>query len=843
MIPLKRYQERAVDAVVAVLGTPSAGPRCVLLEAPTGAGKTLVAGSAVSELSEAHDTLWLWFAPFGGLVEQSASFLRGEFGGLRVRDVITDRALGDVRPGDVYVTTWQAVAARNAEGRRARTRADGRAALDEIIAQARDKGWRIGAVVDEAHHGFVGAGAKVALEFFRDVLNPDITVLVTATPDDADIERFRRAARLPSVQRLTVSRADAVAAGLVKPGVRAVSFAPKEGTVRALVDFERTALRAGADVHHAIKRRLGETADEVGAHITPLLLVQVDSSPDSVARARAALETFGFSPDAIAVHTNDEPDPHLLGIAHDERVEVLIFKMAVALGFDAPRAWTLVSLRRLRDVDFGIQIVGRVLRVDRRLHGRDLPPDLASGYVFVADPDVQDGLVRAADAINRLRTDLERAAPDSSIEQVEVGEDGAVSLPPLFIPEWRSAATHGAAGARGTDVGGAAGTFDQLAAPRVSPGGAGSIWEHAPAPVAASASPTAPAQQHGLWDGTGTTVAVCPKANRRTAPAPFVYPFRPDLGAPRRFDREVFPDNTKGIAAAVAARIDFEAVAGATLSRRAVEVVRNEIDLFAANRTVRPTAVMGDLDVDQLVEAGRQAVVEMGKGQQELFGDDYVSGRSLLPQMVERLREVCREGGLTDWLASNETLEQAVLRVVGTHPHLLRQAVRSCLAEYVDVEPGEEVPEALESPVALPPSARNVYGVIPPGLNQWERDFVRLLDNDLTGTVLWWHRNEPRKDHAVVVCASGTRFNYYPDFVVGVRGRLKKDGILLAETKLAYGSPDSMAKARADHRTYGNIMMLTRDPEGRWWTVRYDADRGTTELDKRFQAGVMMVGF
>ena len=56
----------------------------------------------------------------------------------------------------------------------------------------------------------------------------------------------------------------------------------------------------------------------------------------------------------IRSHTADEPDPYLSTIAADESVEVLIFKLAVATGFDAPRAFTLVSFRPNRDEDFGV---------------------------------------------------------------------------------------------------------------------------------------------------------------------------------------------------------------------------------------------------------------------------------------------------------------------------------------------------------------------------------------------------------------------------------------------------------------------------------------------------------
>src|SRR5690606_41202397 len=50
---------------------------------------------------------------------------------------------------------------------------------------------------------------------------------------------------------------------------------------------------------------------------------------------------------------------HLLAVAADETVEVLIFKMAVGLGFDCPRAYTLISTRSSRDPDFGVQEIGR----------------------------------------------------------------------------------------------------------------------------------------------------------------------------------------------------------------------------------------------------------------------------------------------------------------------------------------------------------------------------------------------------------------------------------------------------------------------------------------------------
>ena len=40
---------------------------------------------------------------------------------------------------------------------------------------------------------FGGSGSETqALRFFREILQPEYTVLITATPDDGDIERFKK---------------------------------------------------------------------------------------------------------------------------------------------------------------------------------------------------------------------------------------------------------------------------------------------------------------------------------------------------------------------------------------------------------------------------------------------------------------------------------------------------------------------------------------------------------------------------------------------------------------------------------------------------------------------------
>ena len=179
--------------------------------------------------------------------------------------------------------------------------------------------------------------------------------------------------------------------------------------------------------------------------LTPLMLLQVDPKDKSVECAKERLMALGFTEAHIAVHTAEEPDSTLLALANDESREVLVFKMAVALGFDAPRAFTLVSMRAARDEDFGVQLVGRILRVHRRLQARarakSLPSALRYGYVLLADAEAQTGLDLAGQRINKLQTEYAKVSPTTAIVQMGgqahvqvLGSDGQITLLPVTLP-------------------------------------------------------------------------------------------------------------------------------------------------------------------------------------------------------------------------------------------------------------------------------------------------------------------------------------------------------------------------------------------------------------------------
>ena len=195
---------------------------CILFEAPTGTGKTLMAGNTVERLSLGHKIIWFWFAPFAGLIDQTTRAIKREFRNLRVKDLSVERNLTTLHSGDIFVTTWQSVAVANTASRKVRQDTETMLSLDLLVDQAKALGFHIGAVIDESHHSF--RGQTQAFDFFHDVLTPAVTILATATPRDHDVEDFTKRNGIKKLNRISVSRAQGVDAGLIKKGVKVAVF-------------------------------------------------------------------------------------------------------------------------------------------------------------------------------------------------------------------------------------------------------------------------------------------------------------------------------------------------------------------------------------------------------------------------------------------------------------------------------------------------------------------------------------------------------------------------------------------------------------------------------------------
>ena len=94
----------------------------------------------------------------------------------------------------------------------------------------------------------------------------------------------------------------------------------------------------------------------------------------------------------------------------DNEVEYLIFKQAIALGWDCPRACILVMFRDIKSTSFKLQTVGRILRMPEASHYSE--PEMNQAYVFTnlekitIDPDSNDAKGHFKIQYSKLRDDI-----------------------------------------------------------------------------------------------------------------------------------------------------------------------------------------------------------------------------------------------------------------------------------------------------------------------------------------------------------------------------------------------------------------------------------------------------
>jgi len=109
--------------------------------------------------------------------------------------------------------------------------------------------------------------------------------------------------------------------------------------------------------------------------------------------------------------------------------------------------------------------------------------------------------------------------------------------------------------------------------------------------------------------------------------------------------------------------------------------------------------------------------------------------------------------------------------------------------------------------------------------------------------VKWWLRNTENAAWATrMVLPSGKRF--FPDFVVGVKGRSCRDGIALVEIKDdgvtgRLQSDSNIEKIRVLHRVYQNVFWTYRS-DGIWVRAEYDVGLGRIVARKRFEIEEMV---
>ncbi len=167
----------------------------------------------------------------------------------------------------------------------------------------------------------------------------------------------------------------------------------------------------------------------------------------------------------------------------------------------------------------------------------------------------------------------------------------------------------------------------------------------------------------------------------------------------------------------------------------------------------------------------------------------------------------------------------------------LDEAIKRAMLKHIEEYNAEPLPVSINSDIELEYSRRNIYGVIPPDLGSWEIKFASWLDDNEANNINWWYRNPSRKPYSVCIPIPGRTNKFYPDFIISVENRNKKDGIILIDTKERINDEEGIAvsKINATHPTYGKAIIIYLQEgkeDSKWYTVRYIESKEKNELDQ-----------
>ena len=328
------------------------------------------------ELPERTDSLvnrvaFIWIAP-NKLHEQSYFKMKNYFTESRllkpvVYDELDQSIDGYIRPGEILFVNWESINKDNALMIRETERS---ASLYDITDRTQlDNRIPIVVIVDEEHM-FSGKNAKKSEKVLARI-NPKLEIRISATPISQGDEM------------VTVYREDVVKEEMIKESI-VLNPALNPGDDSLTETLIREAL--------AKRNEIAQAYNSLNININPLLLIQLPNDTneantaedtrikDEVVKYLSAKEGITVQNGRLAVWLSKEKE-NLQGIEDlDNLTEVLLFKQAIALGWDCPRAAVLLIFRKMESFTFTMQTLGRILRMPEQKFYTN--PLLNKGYVY-----------------------------------------------------------------------------------------------------------------------------------------------------------------------------------------------------------------------------------------------------------------------------------------------------------------------------------------------------------------------------------------------------------------------------------------------------------------------------
>ena len=393
---LKEYQENAIAELIAkaneLLQISNGNTKSMVFKSPTGSGKTLMAAEFLRRFVDtmgASSLCFIWTAP-RDLHLQSKEKLEKHYAHDSALSCVEFQDLSDGKIGEreILFLNWEKIRQKNNVIIRENERDH---YFAKVLEKTRDEGRGIVLIIDESHYHV----SKISRELINDIA-PKLLVEISATPIFKNPDQF-----------VIVHLEKVKTEGMIKKSVILNPEIDDALQTNANKNPER------ADkilLQEALKQRckIADTFQSIGEPINPLLCIQLPdnkNAPEEEPNKEMALQTLkaaGITVEnrKLAIHLSDQKE-NIENIRHNNNeTEVIIFKYAIALGWDCPRAHILVLFRNWQSINFSVQTLGRIMRMPDPDTGHYDNELLNNGYVYTnlseisIHEDVAGGYVR-----------------------------------------------------------------------------------------------------------------------------------------------------------------------------------------------------------------------------------------------------------------------------------------------------------------------------------------------------------------------------------------------------------------------------------------------------------------
>jgi len=377
MIELRDYQERAVAnlkrKVQDLLNNPENG--VIVFQSPTGSGKTVMVSEMLKRLvRDNHKKYSFVWISVRMLHEQSKEKLEKYYEDDKLIQCsyfedLQDRQIGE---NEILFINWHSINKKDINIYIRENEQDNN--LNAIIQNTKEEGREIILIIDESHHTAKSDKSKELIE----IIGPKVTLEVSATPHLME--------NLSEIEKINISQVKAEEMIKSEISINPEFLGKKVDTKDSDTIIIEEALKKREELKLLYKKE--------GSNINPLVLVQLPDSKENLINKKdeviEILRKEGITEEngKLAVWLSEEKTDNLSNIEkNDDDAEVLVFKQAIALGWDCPRASILVIFRESKSFTFTIQTIGRIMRMpELKYYNED---ELNKGFVFTNLPNIE----------------------------------------------------------------------------------------------------------------------------------------------------------------------------------------------------------------------------------------------------------------------------------------------------------------------------------------------------------------------------------------------------------------------------------------------------------------------